>query len=71
MLASGTVNNKRAGLRPWMMNELLRPTLSETVGIRAILADREPRRMSLLWLEHNPLPPGWEAQRGVMTRFDA
>ena len=39
--------------------------------IQSILAGQQPRCMSLLWFQRNPLPTDWVAQREVVTRFDA
>ena len=53
------------------VNELLRLILLEPVIIQAILAGQQPRCMSLLWLQRNPLPTDWLAQREVIATFDA
>ncbi|TDQ43765.1 hypothetical protein [Tepidicella xavieri] len=53
------------------VNELLRLTLLEPALIQAILAGKQPRCMSLLWFQRNPLPTDWAAQREVVARFDA
>lgn len=53
------------------MNELLRLTLLEPAIIQAILAGKQPRCMSLLWFQRNPLPIDWVAQRAVVAGFDA
>lgn len=39
--------------------------------IQSILAGQQPRRMSLLWFQRNPLPTDWVAQREVVAGFDA
>jgi len=53
------------------VNELLRLTLLEPAIIQAMLAGKQPRCMSLLWLQRNPLPTDWVAQREVVAGFDA
>jgi hypothetical protein len=53
------------------VNELLRLTLLEPAIIQAILAGKQPRCMSLLWFQRNPLPTDWAAQRRLLARFDA
>ena len=53
------------------VNELLRLTLLEPTIIQSILAGRQPRCMSLLWFQRNPLPTDWVAQRAVVAGFDA
>jgi hypothetical protein len=52
------------------VNELLRLTLLEPAIIQAILAGQQPRCLSLLWFQRNPLPTDWAAQRQVLARFD-
>lgn len=45
--------------------------LLEPVIIQAILAGHQPRCMSLLWFQRNPLPTDWVAQREIFAGFDA
>lgn len=71
VVASGTDIAKREGLHPSTVNELLRLTLLEPAVVQAILAGQQPRCMSLLWFQRNPLPTDWVAQREVVARFDA
>ena len=70
VVASGSDIAKREGLHHSSVNELLRLTLLEPAIIQAILAGRQPRCMSLLWFQRNPLPTDWAAQRGVVAGFD-
>lgn len=62
---------QREGLHPSTVNELLRLTLLEPAIIQAILAGQQPRCMSLIWFQRNPLPLDWIEQRRVVDRFDA
>ena len=71
VVASGSEIAKREGLHHSTVNELLRLTLLEPAIIHAILAGQQPRCMSLLWFQRNPLPTDWVAQRQVVARFDA
>ena len=71
VVASGSEIAQREGLHHSTVNELLRLTLLEPAIIKAILAGRQPRCMSLLWFQRNPLPTDWVAQRDVLARFDA
>ncbi len=71
VVASGTDIAKREGLHHSTVNELLRMTLLEPAVVQAILAGQQPRCMSLLWFQRNPLPTDWVAQREVVARFDA
>jgi hypothetical protein len=62
---------QREGLHHSTVNELLRLTLLEPAIIQSILAGQQPRCMSLLWFQRNPLPTDWVAQREVVVEFDA
>ena len=61
---------QREGLHHSTVNELLRLTLLEPAIIQAILAGQQPRCMSLLWFQRNPLPTDWVAQRDVIAAFE-
>jgi len=50
---------------------MLRLTLLEPAIIQSILAGTQPRCMSLLWFQRNPLPVDWLAQRELVACFDA
>lgn len=74
LLDDGVVGSEiaqREGLHHSTVNELLRLTLLEPAIIQAILAGQQPRCMSLLWFQRNPLPTDWVAQREVVAAFDA
>ncbi|WP_448506093.1 hypothetical protein [Immundisolibacter sp.] len=71
VVASGTDIAQREGLHHSTVNELLRLTLLEPTIIQAILAGQQPRCMSLIWFQRNPLPLDWIAQRRVVEGFDA
>jgi len=67
---SGSEIARREGLHHSTVNELLRLTLLEPAIIQAILAGKQPRCMSLVWFQRNPLPTDWAAQRQILARFD-
>lgn len=71
VVGSGSEIAQREGLHHSTVNELLRLTLLEPAIIQTILAGQQPRCMSLLWFQRHPLPTDWEAQRKVVTAFDA
>ncbi len=71
VVGSGSEIAQREGLHHSTVNELLRLTLLEPAIIQTILAGQQPRCMSLLWFQRNPLPTDWVAQREVVARFDA
>lgn len=52
-------------------SQLLRLTLLEPAIIQSILAGQQPKCMSLLWFQRNPLSTDWVAQRAVVAGFDA
>ena len=62
---------QREGLHHSTVKELLRLTLLEPAIIQSILAGQQPKCMSLLWFQRNPLPTDWVAQREVVAGFDA
>ena len=70
LVASGSEIAKREGLHPSTVNEQLRLTLLEPAIIQSILAGQQPKCMSLLWFQRNPLPTDWMAQREVVEGFD-
>ncbi|MGC5859744.1 hypothetical protein SNK21_25380, partial [Ralstonia pseudosolanacearum] len=71
VVGSGSEIAKREGLHHSTVNEMLRLTLLEPAIVRVIVAGLQPRCMSLLWFQHNPLPADWVAQREVVAAFDA
>ena len=71
MVGSGSEIAQREGLHHSTVNELLRLTLLEPAIIQSILAGQQPKCMSLLWFQRNPLPTDWVAQREVVAEFDA
>ena len=70
-VGSGSEIAKLEGLHHSTVNELLRLTLLEPATIQHILAGQQPRCMSLLWFQRNPLPLDWALQRQVVEGFDA
>ena len=70
VVASGSDIARQEGLHHSTVNELLRLTLLEPAIIQSILAGQQPRCMSLLWFQRNPLPTDWVAQREVLAGFD-
>ena len=70
-VGSGSEIAKLEGLHHSTVNELLRLTLLEPAIIQSILTGQQPRCMSLLWFQRNPLPTDWVAQREVVVGFDS
>lgn len=70
VVGSGSEIAQREGLHHSTVNELLRLTLLEPAIIQSILAGQQPKCMSLLWFQRNPLSTDWVAQREVVAAFD-
>ncbi|KZK74497.1 MAG: site-specific recombinase resolvase [Pelodictyon luteolum] len=58
------------GLHPSVHNTLMRLTLHAPDIIKKLMLGRQPRRMTLIWLQRNPLLVDWEAQRQIVKRFE-
>eukprot|EP00918_Siedleckia_nematoides_P069720 GHVU01152041.1.p2 GENE.GHVU01152041.1~~GHVU01152041.1.p2 ORF type:complete len:121 (+),score=13.02 GHVU01152041.1:187-549(+) len=56
VVGSGSEIAQREGLHHSTVNELLHLTLLEPAIIQSILAGQQPKCMSLLWFQRNPLP---------------
>jgi hypothetical protein len=69
-MPSGSAIARAEGLHHSTVNELLRLTLLAPDIIEMLLAGRQPRRMSLLWFQRNPLPVDWQAQREIVQRLE-
>ncbi len=69
-MASGSAIARAEGLDPSTVNELLRLTLLSPDIIEQLMAGRQPRRLTLMWFQRNPLPVDWQAQRDIITNFD-
>lgn len=69
-MASGSAIARAEGLHQSVVNELLRLTLFAPDIVEALMAGRQPRRMSLIWFQRHPLPVDWEAQRRIVQGFE-
>lgn len=69
-MPSGSAIARAEGLHHSTVNELLRLTLLAPDIVEVLLAGRQPRRMSLLWFQRNPLPVDWQAQREIVQRLE-
>ena len=70
VMASGSAIARAEGLHPSTVNELLRLTLLAPDIIEQLMAGRQPRRLTLMWFQRNPLPVDWQAQRDIITKFE-
>ncbi len=71
VVGSGSEIAQREDLHHSTVNELVRRTPLEPAIIQSVLAGQQPKCMSLLWFQRNPLPTDWVAQREVVAGFDA
>lgn len=69
-MTSGVEIARQEGLNQSSVNELLRLTLLSPQLVRALLAGRQPKTLTLRWLKNHELPGDWEAQRELFGRFD-
>jgi hypothetical protein len=67
LVACGSEIAKLEGLHHSSVNELLRLTLLDPGIIQRLMAGRQPRCMSLLWFQRNPLPLDWLDQRRIVA----
>jgi hypothetical protein len=64
-MTSGVEIARQEGLNQSSVNELLRLTLLSPRIVRALLAGRQPKTLTLRWLKNHELPADWEAQGEV------
>ena len=38
--------------------------------LEQLMAGRQPRRLTLMWFQRNPLPVDWQAQRDIIANFE-
>jgi hypothetical protein len=69
-VASGSEIARREGLHPTTVNELLRLTLLSPTVVKGLLAGRQPRTLSLLWLKNHEVPASWDDQAALFGRMD-
>ena len=69
-MQSGSAIARAEKLHPSVVNELLRLTLLAPDIIEQFMAGKQPRRLTLIWFQRNPLPVDWEAQRQIVKRFE-
>ena len=69
-MKSGSAIARAEGLHHSVVNELLRLTLLAPDIIEQLMAGRQPRRLTLMWFQRNPLPLDWQAQREIIASFE-
>ena len=66
---SGSAIARAEGLHHSTVNELLRLTLLAPDIVEQLLAGRQPRRLTLIWVQRNPIPVDWQQQRQIIQSF--
>ena len=66
---SGSDIARQEGLHHSSINDLMRLTLLAPNIIAQLMADRQPRRLTLMWFQRNPLPVDWQAQLDIIASF--
>ena len=69
-MQSGSAIARAEILLPSVVNELLRLTLLAPDIIEQFMAGKQPRRLTLIWFQRNPLPVDWDTQRQIVRRFE-
>jgi hypothetical protein len=69
-MKSGSAIARAEGVHHSVINELLRLTLLAPDIIDRMLKGQQPRTLTLMWFQRNPLPVEWTAQRSIMERFE-
>lgn len=67
---SGSAIARAEGLHPSTVNELLRLTLLAPDIVYSLLDGLQPRRLTLIWFQRNPIPVCWQKQRQLIASFD-
>jgi hypothetical protein len=70
VVASNAEIAEREGLHRSTVNKLLPLALLAPDLVEAMLAGRQPRALTLLWLQRHPLPNDWQGQRKVVSQFE-
>ena len=70
IMKSGTEIAQREGLDLSTVSRLLHLALLSPELIDLFMAGRQPRTLTLKWLQRNRLPNDWEEQRAMIDQFD-
>lgn len=62
--------DRREGLHPTTVNELLRLKLLSPTVVKGLLAGKQPRTPSLIWLKNHEVPASWDDQAALFGRMD-
>lgn len=67
---SGSAIAQAEGLHHSTVNEVLRLTLLAPDIVERLLAGRQPRRLTVVWFQRNPIPVDWQEQRRLIATFE-
>ncbi|CAK0780856.1 Site-specific recombinase resolvase [Gammaproteobacteria bacterium] len=75
LIDKGVVTNgadiaRREGLHPTTVNKILRLTLLVPDLVEQLMEGRQPKRLSLTWLQHHRLPVEWTEQRALFESLE-
>ena len=69
-MQSGSAIARAEKLHSSVVTELMRLTLLAPDIIEMLMSGQQPRRMSLIWFQRNPLPVDWSKQRQIVQSFE-
>ena len=69
-MQSGSAIARAEKLHSSVVTELMRLTLLAPDIIEMLMSGQQPRRMSLIWFQRNPLPVEWSKQRQIVQSFE-
>ena len=69
-MQSGSAIARAEKLHSSVVTELLLLTLLAPDIIEMLMSGQQPRRMSLIWFQRNPLPVDWSKQRQIVQSFE-
>lgn len=70
VMKSGSEISRTEGFHHWTVNELLRLTLLAPDIIELLMAGQQPRRLTMMWFQRNPLPLDSKAQCEIIECFE-
>ena len=69
-MQSGSAIARADKLHSSVVTELMRLTLLAPDSSEMLMSGQQPRRMSVIWLQRNPLPVDWSKQRQIVQSFE-
>ena len=69
-MQSGSAIARAEKLHSSVVTELMRLTLLAPDIIEMLMSGQQPRRMSLIWFQRNPLPVDWSKQRQIVQSLE-